>query len=181
MKKLIRFDWAIKNILRRKANFDILEGFLSELLKDQIRIKQILESESNQETAKDKFNKVDLLVETSMGELIIIEVQNESELDYLQRMLYGGSKLVIENIDLGQPYSVIKKIISVNIVYFDLGQGDDYVYKGTTRFIGIHKQDELALNAEQKKLYTHQTISEIYPEYYVIKVNRFDFYSISSP
>ncbi len=174
MKKLIRFDWAIKNILRRKANFDILEGFLSELLKEQIRIKQILESESNQETAQDKFNRVDLLVENSSREIIIIEVQNESELDYLQRMLYGTSKLVTEHLDLGQPYSAVKKIISVNIVYFDLGQGKDYVYKGTTNFIGLHKQDELALNAKQRKLYTRQAISEIYPEYYVIKVNRFD-------
>ena len=25
--RLIRFDWAAKNILRDKANFDILEGF----------------------------------------------------------------------------------------------------------------------------------------------------------
>jgi len=27
--KLIRFDWAMKNLLRDKANFDVLEGFLS--------------------------------------------------------------------------------------------------------------------------------------------------------
>jgi len=31
-RKLISFDWAIKRILRSKANFEILEGFLSELL-----------------------------------------------------------------------------------------------------------------------------------------------------
>ncbi|MEM6829022.1 MAG: hypothetical protein AAF551_00810 [Bacteroidota bacterium] len=37
-KKLIRFDWAIKRILRDKENFDILEGFLSELLGQTIQI-----------------------------------------------------------------------------------------------------------------------------------------------
>lgn len=37
-RKLISFDWAIKRILRSKANFDILEGFLSELLKEDIKI-----------------------------------------------------------------------------------------------------------------------------------------------
>jgi hypothetical protein len=31
-KKLIRFDWAVKKLLRNKANFVVLEGFLSELL-----------------------------------------------------------------------------------------------------------------------------------------------------
>lgn len=49
-KKLIRFDWAFKKLLRNKANFVILEGFLSELLFDDIRIEKILESEGNQET-----------------------------------------------------------------------------------------------------------------------------------
>jgi len=32
-KNLMRFDWAMKRLLRSKANFGILEGFLSELFK----------------------------------------------------------------------------------------------------------------------------------------------------
>ena len=62
IRKLIQFDWAIKKMLRHKANFDILEGFLSELLNEKIKIKQILDSESNKETENDKFNRVDMLV-----------------------------------------------------------------------------------------------------------------------
>lgn len=49
-KKLVRFDWAMKKMLCHKANFDILEGFLSELLEEDLRIKQILDSESNKKT-----------------------------------------------------------------------------------------------------------------------------------
>jgi len=173
-KTLIRFDWAIKHILRNKANFGILEGFLSELLKEDIRINQLLESESNQEHKKDKFNRVDLLVENSKKELIIIEVQNTSELDYLQRLLYGSSKVITENLTLGKPYSEIKKIISVSIVYFDLGQGKDYVYKGTTSFKGIHKKDVLELSLEQKKLFGEIQVEQIFPEYYLLKVDKFD-------
>ncbi|XOF35476.1 MAG: hypothetical protein ACL93V_08070 [Candidatus Electrothrix sp. YB6] len=41
-RKLVSFDWAMKKLLRSKANFDILEGFLSELLKDDIHILGIL-------------------------------------------------------------------------------------------------------------------------------------------
>ena len=52
-RKLISFDWAIKRILRSKANFDILEGFLSELLFEDIKILEILESESNQDEFSD--------------------------------------------------------------------------------------------------------------------------------
>ena len=61
-RRLISFDWAMKKLLRSKANFEILEGFLSELLKEDIRILEILESESNKESSHNKYNQVDLKV-----------------------------------------------------------------------------------------------------------------------
>jgi len=173
-KKLVRFDWAMKRLLRNKANFDILEGFLSELLHEDFKIKQILESEGNKETEDDKFNRVDILVENRKGELVIVEIQNTREADYFQRMLYGTAKVIVEHIAEGQPYSQVKKVYSVNIVYFDLGQGDDYVYHGTTAFIGIHSNHELELSEKQKQLFKRTSVSDLYPEYYVIKTNRFN-------
>ena len=172
-KKLIRFDWAMKKILRHKANFDILEGFLSELLGEDIKIKHILDSESNKETADDKFNRVDILVENSKGELIIIEIQNSKEYDYFHRMLFGTSKAITEHIKEGQPYADVKKVIAITIAYFDLGQGKDYVYHGTSVFKGIHKNDILALADKQVELYKKNNIHEIFPEYWVIKVGKF--------
>ena len=96
-KKLVRFDWAMKRLLRNKANFDILEGFLSELLYEDFKIKQILESEGNKEAENDKFNRVDILVENKKGELVIVEIQNTREADYFQRMLYGTAKVIVEH------------------------------------------------------------------------------------
>ncbi|MCI5162255.1 MAG: Rpn family recombination-promoting nuclease/putative transposase, partial [Candidatus Electrothrix sp. AX5] len=125
-RKLISFDWAMKKLLRSKANFDILEGFLSELLKDDIHILEILESEGNQEEQRDKFNRVDLKVRNRKDEFVIIEVQYDRELDYLQRILFGTSKVITEHLQEGDPYSAVVKVISVNILYFDLGQGTDY-------------------------------------------------------
>ena len=178
-KKLIRFDWAVKKLLRNKANFVVLEGFLSELLFEDIKIKEILESEGNRETDDDnrvawRFNRVDILTQNSRGELVIIEVQNTYEIDYFHRMAYGASKALTENLDLGQPYSEIKKVISVNIVYFDLGQGKDYVYKGTTSFEGMHQKDILELSSKQRDTFKKQKPSDVFPEYYIIKVNQFD-------
>ncbi len=172
-KKLVRFDWAMKKMLRHKANFDILEGFLSELLGQEIKIKQILDSESNKESEDDKFNRVDVLVEFANGELVIVEVQNSKEYDYFHRMLYGTSKAITEHIKEGQPYAEVKKVISITIAYFDLGQGKDYVYHGTTIFKGIHKNDILALADKQIELYKKNNIHEIFPEYWVIKVGKF--------
>ncbi len=173
-KKLIRFDWAVKKLLRNKANFVVLEGFLSELLFDDIKIQRILESESNQETDEDKYNRVDILTQNSKNELIIVEIQNTYEIDYFHRMAYGASKALTENLSIGQPYSDIKKVISINIIYFDLGQGKDYIYKGTTNFYGLHEQDILQLSAKQKETFAQQKVSDIFPEYYIIKVNQFD-------
>jgi predicted transposase/invertase (TIGR01784 family) len=118
-KKLVRFDWAMKKMLRHKANFDILEGFLSELLGEEVKIKQVLDSESNKETEDDKSNRVDILVENEKGELVIIEVQNTQEYDYFHRMLFGASKVITEHIKEGSAYAHVKKVISITIAYFD--------------------------------------------------------------
>ena len=172
-KKLVRFVWAMKKMLRHKANFDILEGFLSELLSDEVRIKQILDSESNKETEDDKFNRMDILVENEKGELVIIEVQNTQEYDYFHRMLFGASKAITEHIKEGSAYAQVKKVISITIAYFDLGQGKDYVYRGTTVFKGIHKGDILGLSDKQIEVYQKNSVHEIYPEYWVIKTGKF--------
>ena len=176
MTKLIRFDWALKNILREKANFEILEGFLSELLHTDIKIDSVLESESNKKNDIDKSNRVDILVETSEKEKVIIEVQCNSEWDYLSRILYGTSQVITSYIKQGEPYKKICKVISVSIVFFELGKGEDYIYKGKTDFVGLHYNDTLALGEKEKNMYERKRdiASDIYPEYYIIKVDKFD-------
>jgi len=173
-KKLIGFDWAIKKLLRSKVNFGVLEGFLSELLKCKLKIVDISESESNKETKEDKYNKVDVLVKLDSDELVLIEVQVTSESDYFYRMIYGASKVIVDHITEGAKYSQIKKVYSVNILYFDLGHGSDYLYHGTTSFTGINDNSSLSLNARQKKFYKRECVHQIYPEYYLIKVNQFN-------
>ena len=173
-KKYIRFDWAMKRMLRDKSNYVILEGLLTTLFKEKITINRLLESESNQEDELDKYNRVDILAENSRGELFIIEVQNNDEYAYFQRMLFGVSKLVTEYINRGEGYQNIKKIYSVNIVYFDLGQGKDYLYHGKTEFMGVNTGEILNLSPFQRQKFNVDAVSELYPEYYILKVNDFN-------
>jgi predicted transposase/invertase (TIGR01784 family) len=170
----IRFDWAVKKLLRSKANFGILEGFLSVLLNEDIKIQEIIESESNRETEDDKSNRVDIMVKNSKGELIIVEIQNTRELDYFYKVLYNTSKAIAENIAKGDSYWKVKKVITVSVVYFDLGQGQDYVYHGDTRFIGIHQKDILELSEAQKRMFNKPSVTSIFPDHYIIKVNDFN-------
>lgn len=172
--KYIRFDWAMKRLLRQKANFGILEGLLTTLLGMKIHIKNMLESESNQEDENDKYNRVDMLAENDKGELFLIEVQNNTEYAYFQRMLFGTSKLVTEYIKKGQGYENVRKVYSVNIVYFSLGKGTDIVYHGKTEFRGIHNGDVLELSPFQRQKFNVDAVSDLYPEYYILKVNDFN-------
>ncbi|WP_293668110.1 Rpn family recombination-promoting nuclease/putative transposase [uncultured Parabacteroides sp.] len=171
---LVRFDWAVKRLLRNKSNFVILEGFLSTLLEEKITIVRLLESEGNKDDGEDKFNRVDMLAEDGKGELIIIEVQNNRELDYFHRMLYGASKAITEYINEGQEYGIIRKVYSINIVYFELGQGKDYVYHGRTVFKGIHYDDVLQLSIRQREQFVREEAGDIFPEYYVLRVEGFN-------
>ena len=130
--RYIRFDWAIKRLLRQKANFDVLEGFLTVFLGEKITIMELLESESNQLSADDKFNRVDIKAMNSKGEIIIIEVQNTRELYYLERILYGVAKAITEHVHLGDSYAQVKKVYSISILYFDIRFSRNISSSGST-------------------------------------------------
>jgi len=160
---LISFDWALKSILRQKDNFDILEGFLSDLLGEQIQIIDLLESESNQDSEEGRFNRVDLKAKDSYGREIIVEVQHDKESDYLRRVYYGTSKSALENMRIGKKYANVKKIISVSIVYWNLLE-KDYLIKASMRFEGLTSGKEIGITADQN----------IFAEYYFIQPDWFD-------
>ncbi|MEZ4731785.1 MAG: PD-(D/E)XK nuclease family transposase [Caldilineaceae bacterium] len=185
---LVSFDWAMKHILRDKANFDVLEGFLSALLEEEIRVVALLESEANQESAADKFNRVDLLVQDAQGTTLIIEVQYSYASHYLKRLLYGAAKLITEHLEVGAEYSNVKKVISISLLYFLLGEADetnDYVYHGATHFTGLHsgkplavRQDTLQREAQgakgrRKGSQPLRAKNNVFPEYYLIEIERF--------
>jgi PD-(D/E)XK nuclease family transposase len=177
----VSFDWAIKKILRDKSNFAILEGFLSELLLFKVTIQEILEGEANKMTELDKYNRVDILVKSDNQELILIEVQYDSEQDYFHRMIYGISKLITSYIKEGEVYGQIKKAYSINILYFNLGQGEDYLYEYRGEFFGTSKNDVLQPSMFQRERFNIKKISDIFPKYYIIKAGVFSKDVIEKP
>ncbi len=132
-------------------------------LKKYLKIEEILESEANQEKENDKFNRVDIKLKNSDGEMIIVEIQFSSQYDYFQRMLYGVSKTITEHLKMGSDYGNIVKVISVNVIYFDLGVGKDYIYHGTTEFKGMNKDDTLKLSTRHKNRFGKNEVRELYP------------------
>ena len=177
--RLVRFDWAIKRLLRHRAEHSVLNGFLTSLFGRKIEITEILESESNRDYEENKSNRVDILARDSDGSKIIIEVQNETEGSYLHRMLFGTSRLISEFLEKGHNYDEIRKIYSVNIVYFNIDEGEDFVYHGTTSFKGLHTGEPLKLPEYIRGRYEIETATEIYPEYYILKADEFNKYAVT--
>ncbi len=191
MANYIRFDWAMKRLLRNKANYSVLEGLMFSLLNEKFTIKRFLDSESNQYSESDKFNRVDILAENEKGELAIFEIQNTHELTYFHRILYGVSKVITDHIDLGDDYDKVRKVYSINIVYFTLGQAKDYVYHGRTVFRGMHETDDiLKLSRRQCEVFfgdemekgekPAREVGDIFPEFYLLCVNKFDSLAVSN-
>lgn len=172
--KLIRFDWAMKTLLRDKANFDILEGFLSAVLRQDVSIIEILESESNVSDLEQKLNRVDMLIQDEQERYVIIEIQNCHMTAYLERILFGTSKVIVDNVKAGEDYREISKVISISILYFNLGVGQDYVFYGNTEFRGLHDNEPLVFRRQQAdKTFAQFKSQDLFPEYYLINVERF--------
>ncbi|HCC87853.1 MAG TPA: hypothetical protein DEQ17_06535, partial [Prevotella sp.] len=115
----------------------------------------------------------------SKGEIIIVEIQNTSELYYLERVLYGVAKAITEHINLGNSYKEVKKVYSISILYFDLGKGSDYIYIGQNNFVGLHTKDKLEISAKEKNNIVRKSPSDIFPTYILVRVNEFNRVAVS--
>ena len=91
---LMSFDWAIKKVLRHQENFEALEGFLSELLGFDVWIQNILESEGNKQTENDKWDRVDILVQTRSRELSKKEIWHSNRCRYFSEILYSAGRFL---------------------------------------------------------------------------------------
>ncbi len=163
-REIISFDYAMKYILRQRANFDILESFLEALLGYTVTIVEILESETDKDRNDAKLNRVDLIAKDDKGTQMVIEIQYNREDDYLERILWETSKIIADSLDTADPYGNITKVISISILYFNLGRGKGYVYKGKVDFKDIgDKENPQPITLKR----------DVFPEYYLINVERF--------
>lgn len=176
MANYIRFDWAMKRLLRDKANFGVIEGLLTSLLNEKIRVVDLLEEKGGLEKEYVKYARINLFAESSSGELLLFVIQND-EYTYFQSLLLGISDLAEKYIRLTMGYENINRIYGINIVFYNGRNGTDTVYHGTTEFRGIHDHDILQLSPFQREKFKVETVSQLYPEYYILRVNDFNKWS----
>ena len=177
----VRFDWAIKRILRDHANKQVLEGLISVLVGSPVTIIEIMESENNKVRREDKNNRVDVRARMADGEVVIVEVQLNREADFFQRIVFGMATAVNDQIDTGQHYDVIQKVYSINILYFNFGEGDDYAYHGYMDFHGMTKQGSiLRFHNDKEQQYIRDHVrsitppEKVFPEVFLLIVDKFN-------
>ncbi|MEM7495282.1 MAG: PD-(D/E)XK nuclease family transposase [Myxococcota bacterium] len=186
--QLIRFDWAMRRILRDKANFGVVEGFLSELTGTDIKILEILkilESTDSQESEKEERKRMGMLVATPTGERIIVQIQYENMMSYVARVVPGKNATKVISPAYERGYENVKKMICVTISHFDINRGEDYVYRGDTykvigadwgfwgKFVGLHDQRPLDLSDEDQLFYQKRRLRSFEHECYLICVENF--------
>ena len=172
--KYVRFDWAVKRMLRDKANFAVLEGLITVLTGEVVKIEELFEGVGSRDLADDKFNRVDIKAKNVKGEIILVEMRITRELYYRQRIVLGIPKALTEHNEFDLMYENAKKVYSINILYFDLGKGSDYLYHGKTVFTGVHTNDRLEVNTKEADELRMRVPEDIFPEYYIIRVNEFN-------
>ena len=96
MSDLISFDYAIKYLLKDKGDYEIVEGFISALLASEgykpIKIKALLESESNKESKHLKRSIADVIVEDEQGNNYIVEIDRAYTNLFLHKAVFNTSR-----------------------------------------------------------------------------------------
>ena len=73
-RKLISFDWAMKRLLRSKTNFEILEGFLSELTREDILYNDILYIIDSEKDAGRGYTDLTMMIRPDMRRFKILDI-----------------------------------------------------------------------------------------------------------
>jgi predicted transposase/invertase (TIGR01784 family) len=119
----VKSDFVFKLIFGDQRNVDILGGFLQAVLDipaDEYEQLTIVDPHVKKESDDDKFGILDVKVHTKSGKIVHVEVQLLEIPEMRERCVYYQAKLITEQLSSGQPYTEIKRVISIIITDFVL-------------------------------------------------------------
>jgi len=116
-------DIIFKSIFGNPKNTDILASFIKSVLNnftDEYDNIKITDTNLKVESRDGKMGILDVKVHTKLGQTINVEVQVLPVPEFKERLMFYTSKMITEQIKKGEPYSKIKKVISISILDFEL-------------------------------------------------------------
>lgn len=173
-KPLISFDYAIKYVLRDKADYKIIESFLSALLETAnykpVKIKTLLESESNTDERRGKRIVADMIVEDTDGVQYIVEIERNEKYNVMHKACFSTARTIVDSVGQGDDYSKVVKVLHISLLYFDIGGGS--IYHGKTIMHDVTSGERLQLHLHNKDGVQYDLV-DILPEYFVISIPAF--------
>jgi len=177
-KPLISFDYAIKYLLKDKGDYEIVEGFISALLKTRgykdVKIVALLEVESNKEDSKSKRSLADLIVEDEDHHKYIIEIERNVKDSFIHKACFNTSRLIVDNLAQREDYTQIIKIFHISLLYFPIGNGNGAIYHGKTIIHEIETNERLSVHIKNQETNEVFDATDILPEYFYISVPLFN-------
>lgn len=174
---LISFDYAIKYLLKDKGDYEIVEGFISALLSSEgykpIKIKALLESESNKESIHLKRSIADVIVEDEQGNNYIVEIDKDYSNLFLHKAVFNTSRLIVDNLGANQSYLKIKKVFHINLLYFPFKDTKAPLHHGKVIFHEIDNKHPIDFHLKDRGMHTFDA-HNIFPEYFLISIPLFD-------
>jgi predicted transposase/invertase (TIGR01784 family) len=175
--QLVSFDYAIKYLLKDKSGYEIVEGFLSALLQAEgyppVKIKALLDTESNREEIGMKRSIADVIVEDANGNKYVVEIDRSWTKMFLHKACFNTSRLIVDSISSNEDYSTIKKVFHINILYEPLSDMKSPLYHGKTVIKEMGKEHPIDLHLEDmggRMFDAHN----VFPEYFIISVPLFN-------
>jgi len=177
MSDLISFDYAIKYLLKDKGDYEIVEGFISALLASEgykpIKIKALLESESNKESKHLKRSIADVIVEDEQGNNYIVEIDRSYTNLFLHKAIFNTSRLIVDNLGANQDYLKIKKVFHINLLYFPCSDTKAPLHHGKVIFHEIDNKHPIDVHLIDRGMHIFDS-HNIFPEYFLISIPLFD-------
>jgi predicted transposase/invertase (TIGR01784 family) len=175
-KPLISFDYAIKYLLKDKGDYEIVEGFISALLKSQgykdVKIVALLDTESNKEDKMGKRSLADLVVEDADHHKYIIEIERNIKDTFVHKACFNTSRLIVDSIAQNIEYDHIVKVFHITLLYFPVGKGA--IHHGKTIIREMETNEKLNLHMMNPKTDETFDATDIFPEYFFISIPQFD-------
>ena len=117
-------DLFARFLLGKNGNEDLLENLVNATLKDfnfeEVKDLEIIDPFNLSENIDLKESIIDVKAKTKDNKTVIIEFQLNGNMDFVSRVFYYISKNVVNELKEGEDYPKIQKIISINLLDFNL-------------------------------------------------------------
>ena len=122
-------DLFARYLFGRNGSEDLLEDLVNATLKDcnfeEVKELEIIDPFNLSENIDLKESIIDVKAKTKDNKTVIIEFQLCGNKNFVDRIFYYISKNIVSELKEGEDYNTIQKIISINLLDFNLNFGDE--------------------------------------------------------